>query len=111
MARAIYLFDFAWREIEADPMAKTVSLQTAIKLFKKRLRKVALHCVTKQDEWFFQTCQARSNRMGDFAIPNRHAAIRGMPKLSEEDAKQSDGSHPGYARCQPEKAKADSPRR
>ena len=47
-----------------------------------------MHCLTKQDEWHFQTCQARLNRMEQLAIANRHAAIKGMPKLSQEDARR-----------------------
>ena len=74
-------------KLEANPMSKTIPLQTAITFF-KRTRMVALHCVAKQDEWHCQTCQARSNRLEELAISNRHAAIRGMPKMIEQDAKR-----------------------
>ena len=66
-------------KMEMDPMAKTISLQSAMKTFKRRVRRIAMHCVLKEDERHFQTCQARSNRMEGLAISNRHAAIRGMP--------------------------------
>ena len=69
-------------------MTKTVSLQTAIKLFERRARNIALHCVAKQDEWHFQTCQATGNRLEELAISNRHAATRGMPQISGHDAKR-----------------------
>ena len=56
--------------------------------FKRRVRRIAMHCVLKEVERHFQTCQARSNRVAGLAISNRHADIRGMPKLSEEDARR-----------------------
>ena len=67
---------------------RTVSLQTAIKNFKRRTRKVALHCVRKEDEWNFHTCNARRNRLETIAISNKHAAIKGMPQMSDEDARR-----------------------
>ena len=66
--------------------ARAVSLQAAIKNFKRR--KVAMHCVKKEDEWNFRTCEARRSRLEAIAISNRHVAIKGMPQLSEEDARR-----------------------
>ena len=73
-------------KVQMNPAAKTVSLQTAMKQFKKRVRNVALHCTAKEDEWHFSTCQGRGNRLEELAIANRHVAIKGMPQLSEGDA-------------------------
>ena len=42
-------------KIEADPMAKIVPLQNVLKLFKKRVRRIAMHCIEKREEWHFET--------------------------------------------------------
>ena len=69
-------------------LTKTISRQTAIKKFKKRARRVALHCMKKKEEWNIHTCDARKNRLETIAISNKHAAIKGMPKLSDQDARK-----------------------
>ena len=43
-------------------LTKTISLQTAIKKFKRRARKVALHCMKKKEEWNIHTCDARKKQ-------------------------------------------------
>ena len=75
-------------KVTANPMAKTLSLQTAIKQFKTRARKVAQHCIAKEDEWQLQPCEARKNRMEALAICNKHAGIKGMPRLNDQEAKR-----------------------
>ena len=42
----------------------------------------------KKEEWNIHTCDARKNRFETIAISNRHAAIKGMPKLSDQDARK-----------------------
>ena len=69
------------------PMAKTLSLQTAIKQFKRRTRKVAMRCTQKEEDWHLQTCEGRRNRMEELAISNKHAGVRGIPQLDEEQSK------------------------
>jgi len=66
--------------------AKTLSLQIAIKQLKRRTRKVALHCIRKEEEWQLHTCEARRNRMEVLAISNKHAGVRGMPDLDGQEA-------------------------
>ena len=62
MVRVVHIVNFAWREMQhsyACSQARTLSLQSDIKNFKRRTRKVAMHCVNKEDEWNFHTCGAR----------------------------------------------------
>ena len=47
-----------------------------------------MHCTKKEDEWHLHTCEARSNRMEELAISNKHAGIKGMPRLEEEEARK-----------------------
>ena len=55
------------------------------------MRKVAKHCVSQEDEWMFQTCNRRDNRLQPLAVHNKHASIKGIPQLTpkmvEEAAK------------------------
>ena len=69
-------------------LAKSQTLQSSMKEFKKRVRQISKHCVKVEDEWRFHTCQGRTNRMNELAICNRHAAIRGMPATEEEEEAQ-----------------------
>ena len=58
-----------------------------MKIFKATVRWIASHCVSKDDEWRLQTSYIRQNRLIGLGITNKHAAIRGLPKLSDEQAK------------------------
>ena len=69
-------------KVQTDPgpssQARTVSLQSAIKNFKRRTRNVAMHCVKKEDEWNFHTCEARRSRLEAIAISNNLEARRNV---------------------------------
>ena len=58
-----------------------------MKAFKAAVRWIASHSVSKEDEWRLQTSYSRQNRLTGLGITNKHAAIRGMPKLSDGQAK------------------------
>ena len=47
---------------------------------------MALHCVAQQDEWQFQTCQARSNRLEDDArtVTAAILAMRGVNQKKQK---------------------------
>ena len=62
-----------------------VSLLTEIAGFKKACRRVAADCIHESQEWVFDTCKSRANRLGIAGIANKHAAICGMPTLDEEE--------------------------
>ena len=63
-------------------------MQTALADFKRRMRKVIKHNVREEDEKYFLTSYARVNRLKEMAVLNKHAAITGLPKLSEAMAKE-----------------------
>ena len=61
-------------------------LQNEITLFKKQVREISTYCVSEDQEWLFQTCYARANRLKTAAVNNKHAAIQGLPSISNEEA-------------------------
>ena len=69
------------------PLAKPEALQTALASFKRRMRKVAKHNVREEDVFFVRTSYARVNRLKAMAVQNNHAAITGIPNISEDMAK------------------------
>ena len=62
------------------------TLQKQMADFKRLTRNVKQYCLSPEDEWHLQTCYGRSNRLRDAGIDNKHAAIRGFPKVPEKDA-------------------------
>jgi hypothetical protein len=71
---------------EKDPLKKHVSLQTKVAKFKSRTRKLAIFCMQEDDEWQIGTAYNRQNRLSKLAITNKHACIRGVPKMSVKEA-------------------------
>ena len=66
-------------------MVQKKSLLAELAVFKKACRRVAADCVHESQEWLFDTCRSRTNRLGVAGISNKHAAIRGMPTLDMEE--------------------------
>ena len=52
-----------------------------------RLKSVVTFCCEVEDESLSKTCASRQNRMADLAISIKHACIKGMPEIDENDAK------------------------
>ena len=50
------------------------------------MRWIATRGVTQEKEWLLQTSYSRTNRLAPLGISNKHAALRGMPQLSTEQA-------------------------
>ena len=74
-------------KIDDDPLITTKPLLNDITNFKKRVRRVATHCINEEQEWVFNTSYARENRLRKAAIGNKHAAIQGMPRITKDEAK------------------------
>ena len=55
--------------------------------FKAAVRWTAARGVAKEDEWQLSTSYARANRLSPLGITNKHAAIKGLPILDEDEAK------------------------
>ena len=51
----------------------------------KKSAKGQMHCVASFDDWHLSTCYSRANRLKNFAVINKHAAIQGMPEISRKD--------------------------
>ena len=47
------------------------------------MRKLATECIDETQEWIFDTCYSRKNRLLQAAISNKHAGIKGMPVLTQ----------------------------
>ena len=57
-----------------------------MKAFKSAVRWTTAHNIGTTDEWHLETSYYRYNRLAGLGITNKHAAVRGMPKLSVEQA-------------------------
>ena len=58
---------------------------TKLANFKRACRRVAADCTCEDQEWVLATCYSRINRLGTAGIANKHAGIKGMPAMSEEE--------------------------
>ena len=67
----------------AKQLAKKETLQTELARFKKCMRKLAMECIDETQEWIFDTCYSRKNRLLQAAVSNKHAGIKGMPVLTQ----------------------------
>ena len=68
------------------PLAAKTILPAELASFKASVRRVNLHCVAEVDEWNLQTSYTRGNRLQKVAVSNKHAAVRGTPKLDPREA-------------------------
>ena len=64
----------------------------ALAKFKHFVRTIASNIVDHDQEWQLQACYARKNRLSSVAISNMHAAMQGLPYMTEEDAKKVTGA-------------------
>ena len=55
--------------------------------FKTAVRAIAKYSTAEEDEWRLQTSYRIKHRLGEVAVESRQAAIKGLPKVSEADAK------------------------
>ena len=55
--------------------------------FKTAVRAITKYSTAEEDEWHLQTSYRIKHRLGEVAVENRQAAIKGLPKVSEADAK------------------------
>ena len=63
-------------------------LQTQIAGFKKAVRKIKKHTVKESQEVIIEASYVAKHRLKDAAIENRQAAIKGLPKIEDEDAEK-----------------------
>ena len=50
------------------------------------MRKISTYCIKEEQEWIFNTCYARPNRLEMAAVGNKHASIQGMPRIPQDEA-------------------------
>ena len=62
-------------------------LKSMLKSFKQQVRWLAVHAVAVDQEWTLQTSKTRANRLRPLGVTNKHACIKGIPVLSDEQAK------------------------
>ena len=72
---------------EENPLQGHQSLQKAVAAFKVRCRRVRIFCLEEGDEEQLATSYSQKNRLRTMGIANKHAAIKGMPVLKDEEAK------------------------
>ena len=72
---------------KTQPHLKAETLQTAIAGFKRRVRKITKQCTKEEDEVYTSVSYARTNRLQDLAITNKHAAVKGTPIIEEKDTR------------------------
>ena len=74
-------------ENDGDHPAKPqVTSCQSMKDFKSAARWLNIHCILEKDEWCLQTSYSRANRLHPLGIINKHAAVKGMPALTKEEA-------------------------
>ena len=72
---------------EHDPSRTDTTCTQSMQGFKSVVRWVTTHGVRAEDEWKLQTSYARLNRLAGLGVSNKHAAVRGMPVLTQTQAK------------------------
>ena len=73
-------------ERSRGPLRKTPMLQQQVADFKKTIRRIEQYAVPEEQEWVLETAYSNKHRLKGAAIENRQAAVRGRPKVSNEDA-------------------------
>ena len=83
----LYVWYKMHSKVEAEaPLDAKNTLQKEIAEFKKHARKIAALCVREQDEWHFHSAVGRGNRLKQAGVSNKHAAIKGIPKIPSNEA-------------------------
>ena len=71
-----------------DALANKNTLQKEVVAFKKINRKVFMMACLAEKEWILKPSNTRKNRLRCIAVANKHASIRGMPVINDEEHKQ-----------------------
>ena len=71
-----------------DQLPQPTKLENQVVAFKKACKKVAEHTVKDDQAWRLATSTVMRNCPREAAVENRKAAIRGMPRISQEDGEQ-----------------------
>ena len=71
-----------------DVLGNKNSLQKDVADFKRISRKVFLTACPIEDEWVLKPSTTRRNRLKSIAVANKHASIKGMPLIIDEENKQ-----------------------
>ena len=74
---------------QQNPLKLIISLQKAVTAFKAQRRRIRTMCTDEGDEHHMATGYSKHTRLKVLGIDNNHAAIEGMPVLSEEEAKMT----------------------
>ena len=71
---------------EVMPGEQAITINQSIKDFNSAVRWTMARGVRQDKEWYLKTSYCRKNRLTPLGITNKHAAIRGMPKVSAQQA-------------------------
>ena len=74
-------------EDDVKPGPDAITSNQSMANFKAAVRWTAARGIAKEDDCHFSTSYARSNRLSPLGITNKHAAIKGLPILDEDEAK------------------------
>ena len=58
-----------------------------LKVFKHHVRWLVVHAVAADQEWILHTSKTRANRLKTLGVTNKHVCIKGVPALSDVQAK------------------------
>ena len=73
-------------QVQLSPLDDKQTLKHDIADFKSIMRKIATHCLKEEEEWLLSTCYGRANRLQQAAVGNKHAAVKGMPMIPDDEA-------------------------
>ena len=68
---------------EADTLRNKNMLQKDMAEFKRHARDVFCHTCPPEHEWRIKPSYTRVNRLRDLTISNKHASIKGIPRINE----------------------------
>ena len=71
-----------------DVLGNKNTLQKEVAAFKKISRKVFMLTCPADKEWIIKPSNTRRNRLRSIAVANKHASIKGMPAMTDEENKQ-----------------------
>ena len=74
-------------EDEVRPGQDAIASNQSMKNFKAAIRWTAARGMAKEDDWHVATSYSRANRLLPLGVTNKHAAIKGLPMLDDEEAK------------------------
>ena len=68
-------------------LTEKTPLKNMLKDFEHHVRWLAVHAVAADQEWILHTSNTRANRLKTVGVTNKHACIKGVPALSDAQAK------------------------